>query len=1174
MRIERIELIGFKSFSEKTAFNFHPGTTAVVGPNGCGKSNIVDAFKWVLGEQSAKSLRGDSMEDVIFSGCASKKPKGMAEVTLYISGISNGSSPDSGEISVTRRLYRSGESAYLMNKVPCRLKDIRNVFLDTGLELKTYSVLEQGRIDAILNSKPHERRFLIEEVAGVMKYNVRREEAVRKLEASLSNLQRLADIVAEVKRQINSIDRHAKRAERYKRLFDEAKNIELKVAVRDAAELDNELANFTSSEETLKSKETELSTDIHSSEAALEEKKLVFIEEEKVLDELHNRLSRAERNFVEEKGRITLLKSNCENLTGRLERLVARDNELTAAKEDTGARIQVLETRSQGINTELSETGKVLDSRNEIFSSFENEIVDSEQNLEVKRKDVFNKADEISSLKNEISSLSLIIENLNRKEEKNFAEINVLKESVSSIDASIKQAEDEFGVRDRKLEDSNKTKQGLIEDIDGKKRALTSKAEVLYKDREDLAAISSRAESLKELDTGGKKAFRDNIKVLCRVADIFETLPEHETAIEAVLGDKLSAAVVDDDQEIKKALDLIKKEKINRSGFIPANISPASRPLSSVPLPGGVVGYALDLVKVREGFDRIAAALLSDVIIVNDLDTAFDLRHASLQALSKESGPRYFVTLDGEVLEPSGVVFGGQEKGVLKIKREIREIQKDIEARRSHVLSAEKEVSAIKSDIASAESSLAAIDSEISEVEKVYHELRLKIAGLHEENGKEQRRLGLLSAEVQEERKEKDSSIHALDAKNRDCAVLEDQRRSIEDEIKDVQDRITEKKFRLETLRAELTKAMLSRTAIRGQLDALSRERERLDSDLTAIEKKKEEMSKERVDIETDRARKENEIKGKEGALGSSVAVISQLKEELSSAREKIESKTAELRLMEKRQKAFVDDLTSVRKELSHAEVKKTELSLRLGHIKEDLKRTYAVDMDSDTDELSRLGPLLPEEEEKLNALREKLQGMGTVNLGTLEELEELKTRHDFLTKQQNDLIESITSLQETISKINRTTQKKLADAFEALNEKFKEVFTVLFGKGRAELILTEGSILEAGIEIVAQPPGKKLQNLMLLSGGEKALTALSLLFAGFMIKPTPLCLLDEVDAPLDESNTERFAALLKELVKEIQFIVITHNRRTMEAADYLYGVTMEEPGVSKVVSMHLAEVV
>ncbi len=1173
MRIDKIDLIGFKSFSDKTAFNFHPGVTAVVGPNGCGKSNIVDAFKWVLGEQSAKSLRGDRMEDVIFSGSASKKSKGMAEVTLLISGVSNGSSSDTGEILVTRRLYRSGESEYLMNKVPCRLKDIRNVFLDTGLELKTYSILEQGRIDAILNSKPQDRRFLIEEVAGVMKYNVRKAEAISKLESSKSNLQRLQDIVSEVKRQINSIDRHARRAQKYKRLFDEVRGLEVKIAIRDISQLGNELADISSSDEKLKSRETELSTNIHSSDALLEEKKLLLVNEEKSHDELQNRLNTAEREFIEEEGRISLLKSDCENLKGRLQRLFTRDNELTGAKESMSSQVEELKKKIDEINLELSGVEAALNSKNEEFSALEKEIVEMEQGLEDGRRKIFDKAEEVSGLKNEINGFSLVIETISKKEQKCLEDINSVKKAISGLSDSISETSNVFTASDAGLQDKYRGKQTLTDDLSRKKEALTLKEEGLYKDREEMAAMNSRAESLRELDNSGKSSVKDSVKILCQVADIFEALPEHETAIESVLGDRLSASVVDDDMEIKKALGLIKQHKINRSGFIPVNIALAASGSASAEFSGSdVIGRAVDLVKVRKGYEKIAAALLNDVILVNDLNTAFDLWLKSLPAASPAHSFPYFATLDGEVLEPSGIVFGGTEKGVLKIKRELRELEQNMEKRKSDIASAEEQLTTMRKDIAESEKGLASLEAEIAQMEKGHHELKIKIVSLKEESEREQKRLEFISAELDDERKEKENSVLELDAKGKACRVLEDERRVLEVAVKENQDMISEKRTLLDTLRTALTEVMLSRTAGSEKTDSLARESERLDSEIAGIETKKDEMKKEKVEIETESGNKENEIKEREEAVVSQVSLISGLKQSSAELKEKIEAKAAELNLLEKQQKQYVNELSEVRKELSYVEVRKTELSLKRDHIREDMKKTYSVDVDNMSDD-SMSEPLMPEQEERLEELREKLQAIGPVNLGTLEELEELRTRYDFLTKQQNDLLESINSLQETISKINGTTRKKLEDAFQALNEKFKEVFTSLFGKGKAELILTEGNILDAGIEIVAQPPGKKLQNLMLLSGGEKALTALSLLFAGFMIKPTPLCLLDEVDAPLDESNTDRFTSLLSELSKNIQFIIITHNRRTMEAANYLYGVTMEEPGISKVVSMHLTEV-
>ena len=1174
MRVEKIELNGFKSFFDKTVFNFHPGVTAVVGPNGCGKSNIVDALRWVLGEQSAKSLRGDRMEDIIFSGTATRKPKGMAEVTLVISGASNGNQTESGEISVTRRLYRSGESEYLMNKLPCRLKDIKNVFLDTGLELKTYSILEQGKIDIILNSKPHERRFLIEEVAGVMKYNVRKAEALQKLEASQSNLQRLQDIIAEVKRQINSIERFAKRAEKYKALFEEIKHIEVKIAVRNKELLSRELSDLTDSESTFKAKETELSTHIHSSDALIEKKKLSYTDKEKNLEEIQRIHNSAERGLIEEEGRISLLKRDCENLKGRLQRLLNRDSELEIEKDGTITQMNEMQSKITEMKGELANIDEILDTRKEARLSSETELRSSEEKLDAERKNIFNKAEQFSAFKNETSNLSLIKENLEKKEIKNDRDINTVKDEISQRAVSKREIEGEYHDVDTRLKNKYKQREEYSREISEKKEQLTVEEGYLYREREALAAMTSREESLKELDRG-RKNVTDDIKILCQIADIFEPIPEYETAIEAVLGDKLNVTVVDDTQEIKKALEFIKEHNRDRSGFVSARVSPLSHsPPFATDSSSGIIGKAIDFVKVREGFDNIAALLLNDVFIVENLNTAFDLWQKFLFPTSKKSGSHYLVTVEGEVLEPSGIVFGGTEKNILKVKREIKELEKNSKNKKASLVSSEERISTLKNTIASVEDNLTSLNNEISQLEKTHHELRLKIASLHDEDSRQQKIIEYLSIELEEDRKEKDNICQLLNEKSEHCNILEKEKYSKEEDIRAVQKEIEAKKALLETLRSELTETMLSHTAIKEKRDSLLRENEKHNAVLSDIDRKKEEMSKERLEIESDIKNKEDEILKKEDSLKSFVFTITDLQGESSKSKEILEAEAAELNLLEKQQKVNIEELTSVRKDLAGVEIKKTESSLKLTHLKEDITKSYSIDLDSSTLEKSFSEPLLPEEEEKLPGLNEKLQNIGPVNLGTLEELEELRTRYDFLKKQQEDLVQAITSLQDTISRINNTTRSKLTHAFESLNQKFKEVFNVLFGKGRAELILTEGGILDAGIEIVAQPPGKKLQNLMLLSGGEKALTAISLLFAGFMVKPTPLCLLDEVDAPLDESNTDRFTSLLTGLSKSIQFIAITHNRRTMEVSDYLYGVTMEEPGVSKVVSMHMAEMV
>lgn len=1178
MRVEKIEMIGFKSFADKTVFNFHPGITSIVGPNGCGKSNVVDAFKWVLGEQSAKSLRGASMEDVIFSGSATKKTRGMAEVTLVLADIlkkpANGSEgngrEESTEFAVTRRLFKSGESEYLINKVPCRLKDIKNLFLDTGLELKAYSILEQGRIGEIVNSKPQDRRFLIEEVAGVMKYKVRKNEALGKLEASRANLQRLQDIITEVKRQIGTIDRHAKKAERYKKLYDEIKDIDTRTGKCDFLTLSADIAGLAGTEEGLKNREAEVSAGMHSTDALIEEKKRHCVEQEKSLHDIRSRLYALEKEVTEEEGRISLLKRDCQNLSERIILLARQDEELDSERSVASESLRQVESYEQEMSGEFANLEALLQEKSGVFAGHEEALRQLEAGLETERRNLFLKAEEISSLRNEINHINLNIENISRKSDRSSSDINMLRDSLSSLHSAVEEAREESRTCESRLAEMKVSRMRLSGLLKANRDELERSEEALYRDRESLAAMSSRLDSLREMDRSNQiNLFNDEIRLICQVADVFDTPPEYEMAIEAVLGDKLRAAVVQCQDEITRALQVIRERSAERAGFIAIRPSAAAGDGDAVTagsnVHDGVIGEALKFVSVKEGFEGVAAALLCNVILVDSLKSAMAL-HEQGQHLAV--GVPYFVTPQGEVLEPSGIVFGGTEKGVLKIKRLIKELDQEILQMRSSISGHEEAVSAMKEKIAATEHDIVSLDGEISSQEKYSHGLNLKLENFQDEDERLRKKHEFISMEIDNDQQEIENFRGILQEKNSLAGEREEEKRLIEERISGMQRTISVKKTELEGIRAELTALRLDIASFREKMLSVRKEIVRLGDVIVHIDGKRAEILQEREAMGNRIKEKEQERIDRDTALKARIVAVGELQAEALRVNDILESRTAELVIIEKQAKELSAVLEQVRSELNHVEMKKMEKSMKLDYLREDMLKTYSVDVAS-----AEIPDSVTQEElEKLPQLKEKLQAIGPVSLGTLEEFEELKTRYEFLSKQRDDLLQSIEALDDTIRKINRTTQQMLSDAFESLNEKFKEVFTRLFGKGRAELQLTEGTILDAGIEIIAQPPGKRLQNMMLLSGGEKALTALSLLFAGFMIKPTPLCILDEVDAPLDESNTERFIKLLLELSRDIQFITMTHNRRTMEAADYIYGVTMEEPGVSKVISMRMAE--
>ncbi|GAB4540448.1 MAG: chromosome segregation protein SMC [Thermodesulfovibrionia bacterium] len=1169
MRLERIELIGFKSFADKTTLDFHPGITAIIGPNGCGKSNVVDAFKWVLGEQSAKSLRGDSMEDVIFFGSANRKAKGMAEVTLVISGVNGTNLPGNGdsnnmEVSVTRRLYRSGESEYLINKVPCRLKDIRSIFLDTGLEVKSYSILEQGRINEILNSKPEERRFLIEEVAGVMKYKVRRAEAIQKLEASRYNLQRLQDIIAEVKRQINSIERYVRKAERYKRLLEEVRDIDVRIARREVRRLADEISGLSSTIEGMRLREAELSTKVQSISSLIEKKRVEFIDREKGLEELRRGLHEAERVVTEMEGRIALLRRDCENLRDRREGLKKRDADLIIEKEIAMNEISKIEDGLNETGHELKEAEASLIEKGETLKGLEQEIAGYEEVLDNERKVLFHKAEEGSILRNELRHLSTIIDDIGRKVERLLVERRSIETGLSSIQDELLKRDNEHQGLDSMLLDKKNERDILYNELDGKRERLKFLEDNLYKGREEIAAMNSRHESLKEIYTAQRMDISGDARFLCKIADILDTSPEYESAIEAVLGDKLSAIIVESHQDIVMAIKRLKEQNAKRSGFISLNpLRCNTPPLNHGYAEDGVIGSAMDLVKVKDGFNDVVHALLSNVLVVKDIDIALSIKGRM------NNYPFYLVTLDAEVIEPSGMVYGGIEGGLLRIRREIRELERDIELKRETIINNERAIKELIDEIKRDEERVALIDSEIIEGQRRYHELGLKINNLKEEIGRHDKRLKSMTIEIENEEKERGNLILLMEEKERRHGEIETERADIERRMKELQEVIIAKKGSLEDVRSNHTEIKLRITSMNERMRSLQNEMERLRANIAGYEKKMRDVLDEITSIERDIRIKEAEIEEIGNGIRSHIILADGLREDVTRSSEALSVLSDELKVHEAEERVLTSELNKIREEIGQLEMKRMELSLRLNYIKEDIKKTYNISIDS-VDEAVEVSP---EEEERLSGLKERLQELGPVSLGTLEEYEELKARLEFLERQQNDLLESIATLEETIQRINRSTTQRLTDAFNALNEKFKEVFKTLFGEGRAELILTGGSILDAGIEIIAQPPGKRLKNLLALSGGEQALTAISLLFAGFMVKPTPMCIMDEVDAPLDESNTDRFVKMLSELSREIQFIIMTHNRVTMSVADYIYGVTMEEPGVSKVISMHMAEI-
>jgi chromosome segregation protein len=1199
MRIEKIELIGFKSFSERTIFNFHPGITSIVGPNGCGKSNVVDAFRWVLGEQSAKTLRGEKMEEVIFIGSASKKPKGMAEVTMVVSGLNNtrqsndGNGEDLSDIAaVTRRLYRSGDSEYILNKNQCRLKDVKDLFLDTGLEVKSYSILDQEGVSGILNSKPQERRFLLEEVAGIMKYNFRKKEALSKLELSTTNLQRINDITAEVKKQINLLDRIAKKAEKYKNLSSEIRTIELKIAKRDYQDLKGSFTAILSEYNSLNEEKSLKKTELAKIENLTEVKRLELLEKGRALEEVQRNLQDLEKQIAELEKSTAISKTDRANLKEYLIKLYQQEEEFNITRGETLDRKKELDIFEGGLLSDMEKYRKMLREKTELVRSLEEELSDKEGLLEGKRREIFNISEENSNLKNELSRLQSSLEDLNRREISSQKDLENLKKRLTEIDSSIKDIESNLRDKDNEILTLNRKKEILIKELSTSRNRVEEIRETLSSLREKLASCKSRLDSLREIvfdrPTRDLLSKELDLNLLESISDIFEVEAEYERAVESVLSEKVNMFILSSFNDIEIAVSSLREKSLGRTAFIPVNPqsrhpnlwksnNPPTSPFSKggfegdfkgeqerlseeMDIPEGAIGRASFFVRTPEQFLDVAKALLDNVFIVRNLKEALALR---------ASGKRlFFVTLDGEVVEPSGAVIGGEVKGIFKKKREIRELEGIIENDRGVAGQMESVLISSQELIEKGETDLRDIESCIIDTEREISLLRLTTDNSKQEKERTERKLAYLNTEVEQLIGEKELIQKLIIEKDAGVQSVEAKRVDMENNSASLSEEIMEKRSRLEGYRSDLTEIRLSMTSLKEKVESAVKEKEALLNKVEEIDLKKGFLFKEISSVSSRISQREIEIKEYEEKIRSVVSAADKISKEISERKEVFEAENQGLLKADQDIKLLRREIDSLSHKVTELDISRAEHKVKLENLSEGISQNYGLDIDA-----LRIEPLTPEDEERLIVLKGKVQELGPVNLGTIEEYEELRLRYEFLSKQREDLIKSIAELEEAIAKINNTTRKRLGEAFEALRSKFSEVFYILFGGGRVDLVLTdEDNILETGIDIIAQPPGKKLQNINLLSGGEKALTALSLLFASFLIKPTPLCILDEADATLDESNTERFAKMLQELSKDIQFIIVTHNRTTMSVADYLYGITMEEAGVSKVISMQLVE--
>jgi len=1176
MRLERVEISGFKSFCDRQEVDFQAGVTGIVGPNGCGKSNISDAISWVLGEQSAKSLRGSAMQDVIFNGSSARQPVGMAEVNLRVSGL-NGNSPNGDpEAVVTRRLYRNGESEYLMNGRSCRLRDIHELFMDTGLGSKAYSIIEQGKIGMILSTKPADRRALIEEAAGITKYKARRRQTSLKLDAAQQNLLRVNDIVHEVEKQLESLKRQASKARRYRRLKEEMQAIERVVFGRRFLELDErarELARRLASEV---EREQAVSVALESEEAQLAARRAAFYDEEGRLEQTRNRLGELTLSVDRHESRARYCKEQMAESEARAEEARREEAELQARIQPLTESLQQRRADAERLSGEVAEAERETAEAERAVREAAERLHGIESEQESLREAQLATLSRIAALQNAQESVTGSAERASAELLKLAAERAELDRERERITGAFDDAERRRGEADARLQQLKREHDAAAEQGTRAREAAevaAREAEALQSERDGL---SGRLASLEEI-VATRSAFDAGVRLLLEhreslhiegvVADLIETDKEHEKAVEAFLGDRIQAAIVPDIDDARRGIDLLQESGEGRASFLPLSTARDEQDCECLRRvqreEPAVKGLLSDVYRVSGPHAGKIRASLPNALVAADMSQALELRrrHPGVPV----------VTASGEAFRGGMVEGGPVNRGVLAPRRQIREIGdrlETIDARLTEVRERLREQTSAAGD---AEARARELVAKIHDGEKELVAVRHELASAEEEARRLERKASVVDTEHAQAEQEKveagrklieiESGLKTATAEK---LAASERLSLLGASIGDARTGHEAAQTRSSEIRSQLAALRERSAAAAAECERLASDRDELQSRIGSARQRAEEMSRRQQELAAERAENERllaEALAERDRCTSDVAAIDTRVREL---REELESR--EEALKERRR-----ERDTLREAVTELEVAKARTGSDLDHLARESYQAVeqtASDCAAALTEEDQAREL--EELETARAdYRTRIDKMGAVNVLAVEQQLELEERHEFLTAQRQDLLDSIAELESAVRKIDKTSKERFREAFQVINQHFGEVFRQLFGGGTAGLsLLDESDILESGIDVMAQPPGKRLQSVMLLSGGEKALTAIALLFAIFQYKPSPFCILDEVDAPLDDANIGRFVRMLEGLKERTQFVLITHSRRTMEIADQLYGVTMEEPGVSKLVSV------
>ncbi len=1180
MYLKSIEVNGFKSFANKIVFKFNHGITCIVGPNGSGKSNVADAVRWVLGEQSAKSLRGSKMEDVIFSGTQLRKPQGSAYVAITLDNSDHSLPIDYNEVTVARRVYRSGESEYLINGTVSRLKDVYSLFFDTGIGKEGYSIIGQGQIEKILNGKPEERRELFDEAAGIVKFKKNKAAAEKSLEAERDNLSRVNDILKELEKQVGPLKEQSETARKYLAFKNELKNLDVNAflleieKIRTALEEDQKRLQIVNDDIEVNKQDYEQTKEEYEQIENTIEQLNSIIDSSK--NEIHeNKLAkeRAEGEINVINQQIITLKMNDKNIHEQIDRI---NSQIEAGERE----LSEYTSQKGNLDTSTSDVEAALEEARKKSSDMAKYIDECQQEIENCKADIIEYMHESGTLQAKVGRYDAMLENINfRKTQLNQRllqfksddagdkkELESLEGQLEELEANVKvilagldQATDQLNDNQNR----NKTNRELIHNTNEKLSATKSKMEALRNITERYDGYGNSIRRVME-----QKQW--NPGIIGVVADIITVKQEYEVAVETALGGSIQNIVTEDDATAKRMISYLKTNRLGRATFLPLNsITDRGSVRSDVLKEKGVIGVASDLVEVDPKFNTLAKNLLGKILVVDNIDNAIAVARKNNQSLR-------LVTIEGELINPGGSMTGGafrNSSNLLGRKRELDELKEQIDNLKSTAAKAASLDEKLKVQRDQLRTDIDKFNAELQQAYLRKNTLTMSIDQVKEKLAESEKVLVSIDKEISElnsQISEINNNKNSLADNNK---KHEQMRIEAEARIDELESHSQENKDKLAEANAKVSELMIEFNSIRQRDDFIVENIRRIEIDL----------DKYREELESFTSRVE-----------SSFAEITELEDKITSIKSDIESKTIHISDNESKVAEFSEKREEL--QLSHKEffAKREELSEKIAGLEKDsYKLTSIIEKNSEkSDELSSYMweeyeitystakemrdenlPELPALKKEIAAVKAKIKSLGDVNVNAIDDYKEVSERYEFLKGQHDDIVSAETNLVNIISELEKSMQEQFAEKFKEIQVMFDKVFKELFGGGRGalELVDTE-DLLETGIRIIAQPPGKKLQNMMQLSGGEKSLTAIALLFAIQSLKPSPFCLLDEIEAALDDSNVRRFAKYLNRLTKDTQFIVISHRKGTMEAADILYGITMQEKGVSTLVSVNLIE--